>query len=57
MGEGFFCFVLLVCWGFSKELFRIVYGLVSILAAQFVTGNIPSGLNDALLRLSPVELY
>lgn len=52
---GIFCFVGVLV--FFEGFFKIVCSLVSILPAQFVTGNLPSGLNDALLRLSPVELY
>lgn len=50
LGRGFFGL-------FYEGFFRIVHSLVSILPAQFVTGYVPNGLNDALLRLSPVELY
>lgn len=52
---GFFLF----CWGvgFFEGFFKILHSLVSVLPAQFVIGNVPSELNDALLRLSPVELY
>lgn len=42
---------------FYEGFFRVVHTLVSILPAQLVSGYVPSGLNDALLRLSPVELY